>query len=306
MRAPIVVEPPRDGEIVEARGSDASVDLRDHTEEIVWAATRAPSYRNTQPWSFRVAARQVEVYADRTRSCPVADPEGRQLFLGLGAAVFGVRLALSQLRLRPVVGLSRDHAHPDLAAVVVAAGRAHAPDEEDRLYRELGRRRTAWTPSAGDVLPVELEVQLAECVRHEGASARWLRADLSRKVIDLSSRVAVDRQADAPLLLETADWPTAMPSPEPPPALLAICTSNDHRADWLRAGQALHHALLAASAAGLAGSFLGQVLEVPALRSRLRADLHLPGCAQSLLGFSRPRNPLPPTRRRAVADVLRS
>jgi hypothetical protein len=76
------------------------VDLRDHADEIVWAATRAPSYRNTQPWLIRVAARQVEVYADRSRSCPVADPEGRELFLGLGAAVFGVRLALTRLRVR--------------------------------------------------------------------------------------------------------------------------------------------------------------------------------------------------------------
>ena len=154
------------------RRPDDSVDLRDHTDEIVWAATRAPSYRNTQPWLFRVAARQVEVYADRSRSCPVADPEGRELFLGLGAAVFGVRLALSRLRVRPVVGLSRDHAHPDLAAVVVAAGHAHAPDEDDRLYDQLGRRRTIWTPFTDEPFPVELEVELADRIRHEGAAPR--------------------------------------------------------------------------------------------------------------------------------------
>ncbi len=289
------------------RRPDHSVDLRDHAEEIVWAATRAPSYRNTQPWSFRVAARQVEVYVDRSRRCPVADPDGRQLFLGLGAAVFGVRLALSRLGLRPVVGLSRDHAHPDLAALVVAAGPVHAPDEDDRLYGELGRRRTIWTPFAEDAIPVELEVQLADRVRHEGVSPRWLRPDHRRAVADLTRRVAADRQADALLTLETATWPTATPSPEPPPGLLAICSPNDHRDDWLRAGQALQHALLAASAVGLAGSFLGQVLEVPALRSRLRTDLELPGCPQVLLGLGRPREPLrPPTPRRALGDVLRS
>ena len=290
------------------RWPDDPVDLRDHTEEIVWAATRAPSYRNTQPWSFRVTARQVEVYADRTRSCRVADPDGRQLFLGLGAALFGVRLALSRLRLRAVVGLSRDHAHPDLAAVVVAAGRLQAPDEEDRLYDQLGRRRTVWTPFAEDMLPLpmELEVELADRVRHEGASARWLRADARQAIADLTRRIAVDRRADALLVLETADWPTATPSLEPPPALLAICTPNDHRADWLRAGQALHHALLAASTVGLASSFLGQVLEVPLLRTRLRADLDLPGCPQVVLGLGRPRQPLPPpTPRRLLLDVLR-
>jgi hypothetical protein len=67
-------------------GPDDPVDLRDHTDEIVWAATRAPSYRNTQPWRFRMSARPVEVYADRSRRCTIADPDDRELFVGLGTA----------------------------------------------------------------------------------------------------------------------------------------------------------------------------------------------------------------------------
>jgi hypothetical protein len=87
--------------------------------------------------------------------------------------------------------------------------------------------------------------------------------------------------------------------------VLAICTPNDHRADWMRAGQALHHALLAASAAGMAGSFLSSVIEVPLLRRQLRRDADLPGCPQVLLGLGRPREPLPPpSPRRPVADVV--
>jgi nitroreductase len=282
------------------------VDLRDHADEIVWAATRAPSYRNTQPWLIRVAARQVEVYADRSRSCPVADPEGRELFLGLGAAVFGARLALTRLRVRPVVGLSRDHAHPDLAAVIVAAGPVHAPDEDDRLYDQLGRRRTIWTPFTEEPFPVELEVELADRIRHEGATPRWLlEARTRRLVADLARHAAADRLEDRELRLETAHWPTAIPSPEPAPAVLAICTPGDHRADWLRAGQAMHHALLAASAAGIAGAFLSPLIEVPLLRRQLRSELDLPGCPQVLLGLGRPQEPLPPPPvRRSVADVL--
>lgn len=290
----------------ERRRPGGSVDLRDHTDEIVWAATRAPSYRNSQPWLFRVAARQVEVYADRSRSCPVADPEGRELFLGLGAAVFGVRLAMSRLRMRPVVGLSREHAHPDLAAVVVAAGHVHAPDEDDRLYNQLGRRRTIWTPFAEEPLPADLLVDLADRIRHEGVTPRWLlRAGTRRMVTDLTRRAAADRLADRSFRLETAHWPTAIQSPETAPALLAICTPSDHRADWLRAGQALHHALLAASAAGVAAFFLSQPIEVPPVRRRLRSEVDLPGCPQVLLGLGRPQKPLPPpSPRRSVADVL--
>jgi nitroreductase len=291
----------------ERRRPGDSVDLRAQAEEIVWAATRAPSYRNTQPWLFHVAARQVEVYADRSRRCAVADPDGRELFLSLGAAVFGVRLAMSRLRVRPVVGLSRDRAHPDLAAVVVAAGRSHAPDEDDRLYDELDRRRTIWTPFVDGPVPVELEVELADRIRHEGATARWLRrSDTRRMVTDLARRTAVDRLADAEPRLEAVRCPTAnQSSPAPAPALLLICSPNDHRADWLRAGQALHHALLAASAAGIAASFQSQLLDVPLLREQLRNEVDLPGRPQVLLELGRAGVSVPPpSPRRPLAEVL--
>jgi hypothetical protein len=190
--------------------------------------------------------------------------------------------------------------------VVVAAGHVDAPDEDDRLYDQLGRRRTIWTPFAGEPFPVELEVELADRIRHEGVTPRWLlRADTRRMVADLARRAVADRLEDPGLRLETAHWPAAIPSPEPAPALLAICTPSDHRADWLRAGQALHHALLAASAAGVAGSFLTELIEVPLLRRQLRSKVDLPGCPQVLLGLGRPQEPLPPpSPRRSVADVL--
>lgn len=289
-----------------ADGTAGSVDLREHSDEIAWAATRAPSYRNAQPWSFRVGARQVEVYADRSRSCPVADPDGRQLFLGLGAATFGIRLALARLGLRPVVGLSRDRHRPDLAAVVVAAGTGAMGIDDQRLHDELDRRRTVWTPFTDTPISIGLQLELSDRIRHEGVTPRWLvNAGTRRSVADLARRTAVDRLADRWLQQERVERPTATELPEPPPGLLVICTPSDHRADWLRAGQALHHALLAASAAGVSASFLGQVLEIPLLRSRLATDLDLPGSPQVMLGLGCVQGSLPaPTPRRPPAEVL--
>jgi hypothetical protein len=67
----------------------------------------------------------------------------------------------------------------------------------------------------------------------------------------------------------------------------------------------MHHALLAASAAGIAGAFLSPLIEDPLLRRRLRSELELPGCPQVLLGLGRPQAPLPPpSPRRPAADVL--
>ncbi|HEY6746618.1 MAG TPA: hypothetical protein VI357_12980 [Mycobacteriales bacterium] len=275
------------------------VDLRDHAGEIVWAATRAPSYRNLQPWSFRVAAHQVEVYADLSRSCPVADPVDRQLHLGLGAAIFGIRLAIARLGLRPVVGLTHDAAHPDLAAVVVSAGPAGSPVEDAGLYAELSRRRSVPAAVLGGPVPVDLRIAITDRIRHEGASARWLSRATDRSILtDLTLRTAAD--------LAVGRLPIAGTHAEIPPVSLAICTPSDHRAQWLRAGQALHHALLCASRAGYAAAFLGDLIEVPLLRDRLRLQLGLPGCPQVLLGLGRMPDPPPsPTTRRPPAEVLR-
>ena len=94
--------------------------------------------------------------------------------------------------------------------------------------------------------------------------------------------------------------------PEAHPGILVLCTVTDRRADWLRTGQALHHVLLVAGTAGYAASYLNQPIELPDLRSRVRAELRLRDHPQLILRLGRPVAPLPPgTPRRPVEDVLR-
>jgi nitroreductase len=174
------------------------VDLRLHAEEIAQAGARAPSHHNAQPWAFRVQAGAVEVYADRSRRIPVADPEDRQLFLGVGAAVYGVRLALAVLGLRPAVRLVLDDARPDLAAVVTAfehadPAQAHDPaeaaDRADpaeaaetvRRHAELSRRQTVRGPFTDDPLPSPLQAALTREVDQEGAALYWAVSEESQR-----------------------------------------------------------------------------------------------------------------------------
>ena len=200
------------------------VDLRLHAEEIAQAGARAPSHHNAQPWAFRVQAGAVEVYANRSRRIPVADPEDRQLFLGVGAAVYGVRLALAVLGLRPVVRLVRDDARPDLAAVVTASGHAdsakaadpaEAADRADpteaaetvRRHAELSRRQTVRGPFTDDPLPSPLPAALTREVDQEGAVLYWAVREESRR--DLAALVAeADRElrADQALRAELVRW----------------------------------------------------------------------------------------------------
>jgi nitroreductase len=328
-----------------ATAARCRIDLRDRAEEIVRAASWAPSLHNAQPWAFRVGPADVEVYADLHRRVPVADTDDRQLFIGVGAAVFGVRLALAHLGLRPVVRLAREPGRPELAAVVTAAGPADA-GAQARLYDQLPRRRTARGPFTDDAVPVPLQVRLAETARSEGATPHWAVHLKERRAL-AAVVLAAERQrgSDAAFRAELAHWTgpemardaagipaasltgaaaeagagtvfalrefpgrTGEPArPEAHPGILVLCTVTDRRADWLRTGQALHHVLLVAGTAGHAASYLNQPIELPDLRSRVRAELRLRGHPQVILRLGRPAGPLPPgTPRRPVQDVLRS
>ena len=56
-------------------------------------AILAPSSHNTQPWKFRLFENGIAVFADYTRRLPVADPNHRELLMGVGAALMNLRVA---------------------------------------------------------------------------------------------------------------------------------------------------------------------------------------------------------------------
>src|SRR5215831_12046053 len=64
---------------------------------VVTAAVWAPAVHNTQPWRFTAAGRQISLYADAGRQLRVADPDGREMMISCGAALFTARLALRSL-----------------------------------------------------------------------------------------------------------------------------------------------------------------------------------------------------------------
>ncbi|MDQ2875014.1 MAG: hypothetical protein M3Y33_09580, partial [Actinomycetota bacterium] len=85
---------------------------------LVAAAGRAPSLHNSQPWRFRVRGDVVELHADPGRALRQVDPEGRELVISCGAALFGLRLGLRRLGYVPRVELRPDPGQPGLLARV--------------------------------------------------------------------------------------------------------------------------------------------------------------------------------------------
>jgi len=90
----------------------------DQVAFLVGTAGRAPSVHDTQPWQFRVHEKGVDLYADRGRRLRAIDPQGREMLISCGAALFGLRLGLRHLRRHAVVELLPEPGRPRLLARV--------------------------------------------------------------------------------------------------------------------------------------------------------------------------------------------
>jgi hypothetical protein len=83
-----------------------------------------------------------------------------------------------------------------------------------------------------------------------------------------------------------APLPPGLPSSGAPPAATAVLlTQADTRADWLRAGQALHRLLAHAATRWVFATLNSQPLESASVRELIRTRLALPGAPQLLLQF---------------------
>jgi hypothetical protein len=80
-------------------------------------------------------------------------------------------------------------------------------------------------------------------------------------------------------------------------------TNADNAGAWIRAGEALERVLLEITRQGYAASMFTQVIEVPSTRALLRAELGITMYPHILIRVGRAQ-PIPPTRRRRLVDVI--
>ena len=170
-------------------------------------AALAPSSHNTQPWLFRVHDRTVELFADRTRALPVADPDDRELLISCGAALFHLRLAMRYFGHVDQLEMIHDSTHSDLLARVTL-GPAYEPTEQERrLFHTMPHRRT--NRHAYERKPVEPELldALREAAEQEGAHLEIIDDDTRRhQLADLVSQGDRHQGNDRHFRRELAAW----------------------------------------------------------------------------------------------------
>ncbi|URN03243.1 hypothetical protein LUW74_07710 [Actinomadura madurae] len=119
---------------------------------VVRAAILWPSIHNTQPWRFVDRADGLELWADRARLLPMADPTGREMVTSCGAALFNARLAVRHLGFTPRVALRRAVGAVMVSRPAPTRSRrtARVSSRETPAPRRHGGRgivRPAWTPN---------------------------------------------------------------------------------------------------------------------------------------------------------------
>jgi nitroreductase len=98
--------------------------------------------------------------------------------------------------------------------------------------------------------------------------------------------------------------PQRLPLPPERPDVVMLGTRYDGPTSWLQAGQALARVLLRATELGLASSPIGQALDLPWTRHRLRLELGLTGHPQMVLRLGHARACGGQSRRRPVEEIL--
>lgn len=174
---------------------------------LVKYAVLAPSSHNSQPWRFRVADGRLEVLADPSRTLPVVDPDGRELVISCGAALFHLRAAAHYFGRGCRVHRLPDASRPDLLAILALTGSYSRTPTDEAIFAAMPRRHTC--RKAFDRRPVEITVVqgLIRAARKEGARLDVLvrddtRAELTNLVME-GDRI---QMADSAFRRELAVW----------------------------------------------------------------------------------------------------
>ena len=306
-------------------------------------ARLAPSVHNTQPWRFRLRAEVLELYRDPARQLRVIDPDGRQLLISCGCAVFNARVGLAADGYHAVLTELPDPAVPDLVARLTVGAPTGSWLPISGLADWIPRRRSNRREYFADPVPAELSYLLVQAAAAEGAQLLELTSHADRTLVS-----QLTKHADAKHLLDPAyraeirAWTTddprrpdgvqAMAVPrvagvaedELPvrdfdsrgmgwlptrtrssasQCLFLLSSAEDDPVSWLRTGQALERLWLEATRHGYAVSLFTQAIEDPASRQHLKAALAVAGQPHLVLRIGHA-PATPASRRRELASVL--
>jgi nitroreductase len=305
---------------------------------LVAAAAMAPSILNTQPWSFDIRGRTIDLYVDADRAVlQRMDPIGRQLTISCGAALLNMRVTAAHLGRKLDVALLPDATEPRLLATVNLGPRIPVGGPDASLQPAIRRRHTHRRAFTRRPVPGAIVRELAEAARLEQAALFVMSPSERAWLLDLVALSEAALVDDPDYDRDLAPWTDGNPrrhdgippssfgtmsvTGSPPmrdfahadprilvprqrypadPCVAILSTPHDTQMAWLNVGQALQRVLLLATLRGLSASFLNQPLETAEIRRELFAFGHPQMILR--LGYAPPDVATP---RRPLTDVIR-
>jgi hypothetical protein len=170
-------------------------------------AVLAPSSHNSQPWLFRVHANIVELYADRTRSLRVVDPDDRELIISCGAALGHLKVALRHFAYLGTEEIFPDPEDRDLLARIRLGLKGEISIRDNAMFHAVSKRRTNRQAFSDDPVPGELIAALEESAAEDGAWFYPLRSPETRFALaDLVAEADQTQWANKHFRRELAVW----------------------------------------------------------------------------------------------------
>jgi hypothetical protein len=309
-------------------------------------AVLAPSSHNAQPWSFRITADGIEVFADFERRLPIADPGDRELLMSLGAAVANLRVAAAHFGYESTV-LYRTPREESAPIALVALRETCAPDMNlARLFTAITQRHTNRQPFEEKAIDETALASVIDFMEEHPSTMVFVVPHDRNRVADLvaaADRILMSRES---FRKELADWirpnessaldgisADAFGIPGPLSALapwmirrfdvaashsahdhqlaenaagLIAVTADDDAISLLRAGETLEILLLILTTQKINYSFLNQPMAIGELRQELWSMLRSARPPQLLLRIGYGRPVLKPMPRRPVHAVEKS
>lgn len=311
-------------------------------QDAVWAACRAPSIHNIQPWRWVLETDELQLYLDPSRVLP-SDSAGREAVIGCGAALDHLRVAMSAAGLDSSVDRFPNPNDLDHLASVRFSPMSYITDGHRRRAEAIWARRSDRLPlnpppnwesfepvlrsridhydAHLDVLPDSTRSRLAEAARFTESLRLYdsaYHAELHRWTVPFESSAGIPSSALASAAEgERVDVGRRFPTPHHTErrtqiradlsTIAVLSTRADTRADALAAGEALSSVLLECTMTGLATCPLTHLTEVQVARDIVETLVGGNTVPQILIRIGQaPANedPPPPTRRRPLDDVL--
>ncbi|HET8798934.1 MAG TPA: hypothetical protein VFO89_14670 [Thermoanaerobaculia bacterium] len=279
----------------------------DQMQFLLRYAILAPSGHNTQPWSFRIAAEGVQVFADTSRRLMIVDRNDRELLMSIGAAIANFRVAAAHFGFDTTVAyetrsieslpvaaiLVRETCgpDPDLAALFPAIRNRHTnrePFDEQPLDPATTQTICDAIDASADtlrlILPRDKE-RVAECVEsaertlfarpaYRAELAEWVGGQRNDGLPPEALNMPPLLSGIAPWLIRNIDagaWQAPRVADLTRSAsMLVVVTSDEDPTALVKAGEAFELLLLTVTRCGLQYSLLSAPVEVDETRERLR------------------------------------